>query len=430
MTTGFTAGHGELGPDIPQWRRRALDWALWVGLGLGSVPLLVAFVVRPYTLPLGLRLFGLGLFLLVTALAVARRVAYTVRTWGFLLALLAMASVALAARGLEGSGRYFLVVLPLLATVLLGPRSGYAAAGMSLALFALMAFLYLSGFVAPMDLLKDQSLTPQLWILQGAMLVLVTGPILVLINRFVGLLQDALASERDAATRVAESNRERRYLERVVLQTGERQRRAVGHQLHDGPCQQITAALLRCKVAENSLLARGAREEAAHLEAITDLLDASVGEIHDLAQGLSPAEVSPSALAAALAGLAQHVRASAKIECDVLHDELVHSNDPAVTDQLFRIAQEAVSNALRHAKPSRILIELTRSDQTIWLRIQDDGTGIPPERREAGMGLRIMRYRAELLGGSLSVEPAAGGGTVVACALPLAGGQASQAVGR
>ena len=201
---------------------------------------------------------------------------------------------------------------------------------------------------------------------------------------------------------------------------------AVGHLLHDGPCQHLTAALLRCKVAENSFTARGSREDVAHIQAIAEMLDASAGEIHDLARGLSPPALAPGALAAALGDLAQRVRSSGPIECVFVHDDLAQPEDAEVSSQLFRIAQEAVRNAVRHAQPGRVRVELTRNDGGLRLLVQDDGVGMPPDAGHEGMGLRIMRYRAELMGGSLSIGPAAGGGTVVTCTLPLAAPDATR----
>jgi signal transduction histidine kinase len=179
-------------------------------------------------------------------------------------------------------------------------------------------------------------------------------------------------------------------------------------------------------VAENSLAARGSREDVAHIQAIAELLDTSAGEIHDLARGLSPPALAPGALAAALNDLAQRVRTAGPIKVEFLHDGLAQPEDPEVTSQLFRIAQEAVSNAVRHAKPERIRVELTRGDRGLRLLVRDDGVGIPPESGREGMGLRIMRYRAELMGGSLSIGPAPGGGTLVTCTLPSAAPNATR----
>ena len=115
--------------DLLPWRERALDYVLWGGLAIATVPLSISFFVTPESDPRGLRVPSLGVFLVVAALAVARRAPYRVRCVGYLATLLALSALMLAARGLEGGGRLVLVVTPLYATVFLGPRAGYAAAG-------------------------------------------------------------------------------------------------------------------------------------------------------------------------------------------------------------------------------------------------------------------------------------------------------------
>jgi signal transduction histidine kinase len=98
--------------------------------------------------------------------------------------------------------------------------------------------------------------------------------------------------------------------------------------------------------------------------------------------------------------------------------------DPRVADsrtatQLYRIAQEALSNAIKHSNAGRIEIMLEHDETATVLRLRDDGEGLPPrERRKAGLGLQIMRYRAQLIGGTLSAEPLPAGGTEVTCRLP------------
>ena len=411
-------GSSQLESSILRWRQRALDFVLYAGIALGTVPLLLVFLPGAEPLPLGLRLTSLAVYALVIVLALARSAPHDLRAWGLFSALLTLAAVMLAARGLEGGGRLFLVVVPLFATVLLGPRSGYIAAALSLALYtAAAALLNAGGPWSPMA--AGHADSAKLWLLQGALLVLVTAPVVVLVNQFVRRLLRAIAAEREAADRVVKADRERRRLERALLETGERERRAVGHQLHDGPCQQITAALLRCKVAHNALSAGGAHAEAAHLQAISELLDASVAEIHDLARGLSPAALSPGALVAALDGLARRVRASGAVECELVHDGAARAADVELSSQLFRIAQEAVTNALRHAHARRISIELARCPEGDRLLIRDDGVGFAPDGNRDGMGLRIMRYRSELIGGSFAIGAAPGRGTLVTCTLPL-----------
>jgi signal transduction histidine kinase len=391
-----------------RWRRRALDYVSLTAVAAGAVPLLGMFLIDPGSLSPGLRLSVLGVYFLVAGVAAARRLDHQVRAGLFLLALFVLAALMLAARGLEGHGRIVLVMLPLYATVLLGPRSGYVAGGVGLATFAAAAVWHGAGGA---------------WLLQGLLLALALWLTLVLVNQFVGLLRGALETERDAVRRVTDAEGERRRLERALLQTGG-ERQDVGYQLHDGPCQRLTAALLRCQVARNSLAARGAGEEVARLDAISAMLDAAMGEIYELARGLSPAALSPDALPSALEDLAKSVRGAGTAVCEFLHDGAARPGDPETASQLFRVAQEAVAHAVRHGRARRVEIELDHNDGLLRLVVRDDGVGLPAEPDRGGMGLRIMRYRAERAGGALSLGPPAGGGTVVACTVPVTGAAA------
>ncbi|MGI9070926.1 MAG: sensor histidine kinase [Bryobacteraceae bacterium] len=109
-----------------------------------------------------------------------------------------------------------------------------------------------------------------------------------------------------------------------------------------------------------------------------------------------------------------------RIECSFECDDAVSMQDDCAANHLFRIAQEAVHNAIRHGKAGKIVIGLRAADEQGVLTIRDDGSGISLERSScAGMGLRIMDYRARMIGGSLSIERASERGILVACLFPL-----------
>lgn len=405
----------ERDPEILRWRIRALDLVLRATVGLGAVGLLVLFLLVPEAAPLEMRLLGLGLFAAVGAVALARNAPHRARAWGFLLALLGLAGVTLAARGLEGAGRLFLLVVPLLAAVLVGRSAGYASVAASLAVFAGAGSLALRAPVPHVSTSPPAAPDPRYWLFQGVALGLTQLPVLILVDRFVRHLQETLAAERRAHV-------EQRRLERALRETAERERRAVGHSLHDGACQELAAAALRCQLLRSSLGARAGRDELAHLEAVTAILETTVRQVHDLARGLSVPEPPPAALASALDDLAERVRADTGIECDLLDDGRPWPEDPETSAHLLRIAQEAVSNALRHGRPGRIEIELARNATGgLRLRVEDDGRGMPADGERRGMGLGIMRHRAERIGGTLTVGPAPSGGTVVTCTAPLDG---------
>ncbi len=415
---GDTAVESGRNAGLASWRASVLDYVVWVGVAISLVPLASLFLAGPPFIPMKFRLESLGVFLGLLALALFRWLPHFVRTWGLLLIGYAIAAVMFDATGLHGGGRLFLLALPLYAVVLLGSRSGWAAAGLSVFIYILMATLDADGRLAS-NVTPINSSLPRFWYLQGTVLIMVLVPVMVLLARFIGLLQKTLATERRSVERLMEAAAERRQLERMILELGERERRSVGHQLHDGPCQQITAALLRCKVAENALSARVSHEDVAHLRAIEKMLDASVGEIHDLARGLSPPELASDALVPAIGEMVQRIGASCPAACEFVHERGAVPAAPAASTQLYRIAQEALSNAVRHARARHIRVHLGCRDGMLELDVIDDGVGMGPRQGDEGMGLRIMRYRADVINGNLEVTPAHSGGTRVSCSVPL-----------
>jgi two-component system CheB/CheR fusion protein len=138
-----------------------------------------------------------------------------------------------------------------------------------------------------------------------------------------------------------------------------------------------------------------------------------------MARGLRPVEVAPDGLAYALADLAKQMTMLGGVECRYLG-----LTDVAVEDEvaahLFRIAQEAVQNALKHAQATLIELDLRREPEGLLLTVRDDGLGIDPDAEQGGsMGLTIMRYRANILGGRLTIGPDPHRGTLVRCVVPL-----------
>jgi len=242
---------------------------------------------------------------------------------------------------------------------------------------------------------------------------------------FIGILlaldMAYLLSARRAARLLVEAEeKERRLLERALLDTTERERRSIGHELHDGVCQQISGALLRYHVAERSLQEREA-PELVHLRVMASLLDTSLDETHRLAMGLSPSDLVPGSLGSALEALARSTREAHEVICEFQEDGSTLELDGPVTTQLYRITQEAVANALKHGHPEEIRISLRKERARLLLRVENDGraqsSGEAPTQA-GGMGQRIMRYRAELIQGTLDLKPLEGGGFALICSIP------------
>jgi len=204
-------------------------------------------------------------------------------------------------------------------------------------------------------------------------------------------------------------------LEREILEIGERERRRIAHDLHDDLGQLLVGIAFLGSSLRQDLLAKS-YPEARQLDRLLRVLDEAIGRTRSLARGLHPVKPEPDGLMVALKDLVSRTTTLFNIGCRLIcrHPVLIEDNSTAT--HLYRIAQEAVTNAIKHGKPSRIKISLTRTPSRINLAIKDNGLGKSTRpRKNPGMGLRIMRYRAGAIGGSLAIQKTTGGGTTVVC---------------
>lgn len=223
--------------------------------------------------------------------------------------------------------------------------------------------------------------------------------------------------------------RRRRDLEREVTEIAASQQRHIGQELHDSVSQELTgltmmaAALAERLSGEKSAVAALARR-------VVDGLGSVHKQVRAVSHGLIPVEVDAEGLRAALEDLTDRIRQQAGIACAIHNPQPISVQDSLTATHLFHIAQEATNNALRHGRPTRIDIHLVAMPDALVLAISDDGVGLPPEpNSHSGVGLRLMRYRASLIGGVLQIGPAQKKGTVVTCTLPAYGNHRSQAAG-
>ena len=210
---------------------------------------------------------------------------------------------------------------------------------------------------------------------------------------------------------------ERRQLEEELLCTIEREQQRIGQDLHDGLCHQLAGIGF-----STGLIARDLPDS---LDAKNKLTHA-VGHIRDailearmLARGLSPVQLESDGLMSALHELVSTTEQLFKISCRFDCEEPVLIEDNGIATHLYRIAQEAIHNAIKHGRASHVSVTLASSgDHT--LTISDDGLGLPAEFSGGqGMGLRIMKYRAGMIGGRISIGAGQRNGTKVACTWKL-----------
>ncbi len=209
---------------------------------------------------------------------------------------------------------------------------------------------------------------------------------------------------------------ERRRLEMEVLRISEQEQARIGYDLHDGIGQTLTGITSLVDALVGGLDG-DAKKDA---QRIHQLVRQVVIDVRRMSHGLSPLAVRNRGLGGALFLLAETVRGNHRTRCDIEVDEKINPGGAEKETHLFRIAQEAVNNALRHGKPSRISICLKREDNdTCVLRISNDGKGIENVAGTSeGIGIRVMDYRARHLGGHLQIRPRPRGGVIVSCRFP------------
>jgi PAS domain S-box-containing protein len=209
----------------------------------------------------------------------------------------------------------------------------------------------------------------------------------------------------------------RKELARELLETTDREQQHIGHELHDSVGQELTGLGLMAQTL-NQRLPESSTEKRVATRLVTGLNHVHQ-QLRALARGLLPVEVESKGLWAALDDLATRTSEQSGIPVTFECPEWVDLPDHTASMELFRITQEAVSNALRHGKPSAIRVTIHALPDSLRLSIQDDGIGIPDLPRQGnGLGIRIMHYRAESIHGELRISRAEQGGTVVTVTLP------------
>lgn len=219
---------------------------------------------------------------------------------------------------------------------------------------------------------------------------------------------------------VVKANEERRHLQDDVLRTSEAERARIGEDLHDDLGQQLAGIWCLSLAMQKNLETRSS-PEAADAARISEHLGKSLALTRSLARGLHPVAAEAGGLMAALRALADRSSELFKVRCRLVCRHHVDIHDPAMATHLFRIAQEAVTNACKHGHAKHIQIALSTTSERLKLSISDDGSRVPkPDHAGGGgMGIRIMNFRAESLGGSLVFHWKPGGGSRVTCTIPF-----------
>ena len=251
---------------------------------------------------------------------------------------------------------------------------------------------------------------------------------------FISVLGGGL---RQAVRRLEAAEARGEILERRVLQASDRERARVGRDLHDGLGQQLLGVTLLARAAEAQLATGNVAVAAEDLRKIGQVMTDALQWTRDLARQLIAPTLANDGLLSTLQDLAANAERLFGIRCIATAEPRLPAPPPEAGEHLYRIAQEAISNAVKHGRATRVSIHLgavtngSSDDPLIGqvLTIRDDGLGLHAIRAtgsngHAGTGLHVMRRRAELIGGRLEVTtasngngtpPADGGGTIVRC---------------
>jgi len=224
--------------------------------------------------------------------------------------------------------------------------------------------------------------------------------------------------DRRMFTGIVRDITERKRLEKEILDVSEREQQRLGHDLHDGLCQELAGIAFLVQSCQQKLVASGVIEPP-EVAQVTELLQKALRHARGLSRGLYPVDPQPNGLAVALVDLATNTADVFKIRCTFDCPKPVTMRDPIAATHLFRIVQEAVRDAIRHGKAGQIAIELARTKDTLRVTINDDGIKLGGDGRfREDRVLHMMKQRARIIGAKLSVMSRNGGGVSVVCELP------------
>lgn len=212
---------------------------------------------------------------------------------------------------------------------------------------------------------------------------------------------------------------ERQKLEKQVLELKDSEQTRFSQDLHDGLGQYLTGILFRTVALYRSLESEQSPQTDSASK-ISELVEEAINQAHRLARGIAPVPLRPDGLVSALEELVKTMCQPEMANCTFECEEPVYLDDNTIATHVYRIAQEAITNAMKHSKASSVVLRVQRLTNACELSVRDDGDGFPASASAAqGRGLNIMKHRARLINGDIQVQPARPRGTAVICRFPL-----------
>jgi two-component system, LuxR family, sensor kinase FixL len=234
------------------------------------------------------------------------------------------------------------------------------------------------------------------------------------VSQTISPIRDARGSYAGISV-IAHDITARKRLEREVLESSSREQQRIGRELHDSLGQELTGVSYLAKSLSQKLSA-AASPLAETAATIAAGIQRALREVRSAVQGLVPVEVDASGFMVALEKLATDTGSRCGIDCKVESAIPVQIDDNLLATHLYRIVQEAINNAVKHAQAHRIVVRPESHNGTLAVTVEDDGVGMTDQAGgNGGMGLRIMRYRAGVIDATLDVQSAPGRGTAVVC---------------
>ncbi len=418
----WRTGNSPVSAALDAWRHRATN-VITAAIAVLQFPSVV-YLFTGYNQPMPVlwRAVMVCAYAVSVCCAATWRLGHRTRAWGLLAAGYTVAVVGGIGLPQGLFMRTMPVILPVVALVLLGARAGWIAVLLSGVVLLLTPQVNAMPCLAGLLTLAPAATEPAF--IQGFMLTARMLALMLLLDRFHHFLMQSLSrleqetgDRRKAYEDLAGEMAERKRLEAEVARIGDEERRRLGQEIHDGVCQQLTGALLRSE-ALACRAGRGETPAPGDFSALSAVLGEAIDEAHAVARGLCPLGPEAGALAAALRTLTRRVREASGIACSLEVAGDGNVSDSTTAQHLYRIAQEAVGNAVRHARAGGISVVLRGTGDELALTVEDDGVGPPTRVAAEGVGLRGMAHRAALLGGELTVTRALSGGTRVFCRVP------------
>jgi PAS domain S-box-containing protein len=223
--------------------------------------------------------------------------------------------------------------------------------------------------------------------------------------------------QRTAQLRAEMSEREK--LEKELLEAKENEQQRFSQDLHDGLGQVLTGILFRAVALQRTLASKSSPHYDNAAE-IADLVNLAINKAHDLARGVHPVQATPDGLMRALQQLVEQISRTYGTKCVFERNDPVKMTDHSIAIHLYRIAQEALTNAMKHSCANKVTLCLERRSSGLALIVEDNGVGLPQSIPSAdGRGLNIMRHRARIINATFQIRPAPRRGTIVEVSLPV-----------